>query len=350
MTANPIFCRDGVLRLRHHAHDARTGADYPLLLPVEGIERVRRKPLFLGLLNRCVALEDGITVLEVMANLRPWASTVSQLAETDLLAFLAEAHAPARGTPDEAIVAIEIRWVGEISVEYRYADDGGDPFDRMRRIPGSRSYEFLPGERLGAKGLRFQACWEALGRYGTPQRLHEDSERLEEHCSLLGYPANLWAHLPVTIVPDGELADLTDRERDLGKRAGLFRPQAVGYTRLPSWPELHLSLHEPSLFDAVILGLIRPMGFFGSPEDRDAVIDDIRQDAASLDRARQEEQSARAAGPDAVADLERRIQAEEEARKRDRGFAESSLEAIEMAHRIEALRPGWVQAPNGIPD
>lgn len=114
-----------------------------------------------------------------------------------------------------------------------------------------------------------------------------------------------------------------------------------------------MTVRAPTLFDGMLIALLRPIGLFGPPEARAQAVADIRDSATDLDRQRDEDRAARAAGPNAVAHLEQRILAEEATRRaesRAAGFDEGGLEALDLARCIDRVMPGLVRMPNGRPN
>lgn len=348
MLHEPVFCRDGVLRLHRAARDHQTGADYPLLLPVVGVERVLNLPQLLSLLYRGFEFEEGLTMRELMDNLEPWASLVSQLSGIDFPAFLAEAHLPApEGQRIDDVDRVEIRWRAELSAMSAYDEPPGahGVDDFLRRIPGSRAYTLIKRPPLVTDQLEYEGGWDAVGVYRELQPAYEGAPPTIEDCSFLGTSLSCWAHLPVTVSLSGEIHDRTPGSPHLTDRGGVLRSGAAPDREAR---KRRMTVTGPTLFDGVVMALLHPIGFFGPPAAREHAVASIRDAAAEIDRQRKEDSAAREADPDAVAALEHCSLAEENDGSAV-GFDERSLAALDLARRVDRLMPGLVRTPNGFP-
>ncbi len=361
MPHEPVFCRDGVLRLCEGVWDRRTEEHHHVLLPVTGLERVLERPVFLSLLHRSFELEEGITVRELMNNLSPWASLVSPLSGIDFPAFFAEAHAPEPdGQRVDDVERVDMRWRADVSAVPAYDDPPGvTGLDAiLRRIPGSRSYTLVENPPLITDEVILEGGWDAVGVYREPRPAYDGAPPTVEHGSLLGAPLSCWAHLPVTVSRSGEIHDRTPGSPHLTDRGGVLRPvgKPVGRSATTAGqPRMRrLAVPGPTLFDGILIALLRPMGFFGPPAARDQVVSDMHESAAELERQTDEDRAAKDAGPEAVARLEERIRAEEAARRAEEDaagdvrFDEASLSVLDLARDIERLMPGSVRMPTAV--
>jgi hypothetical protein len=74
-----IFCRDGILRVRIPSRIDRHNLD----LPGKTVA-VTERGQFLGQLNECFELEDGITLREIFENLSPWKTEITAISQIDM--------------------------------------------------------------------------------------------------------------------------------------------------------------------------------------------------------------------------------------------------------------------------
>jgi hypothetical protein len=213
-----VFGRDARLYLRHLVPDPdRPEHPRPKLLPLDAVE-ASGGPGLLARLTSPVEIETGTTAGALLLALAPWSALLGEIGQFDFDAFLAEARAPF------------------VPREGRYA---------------LSHLEILPKVLLRRQVLAPEATpwldlsWDFLARYRTPQP--DGLGGHQEHTTVLYEPLTRWSGLPIVLRTDALLVDETRCD------------QAPRTIRVP----------QPSLFDAVIGGMLLEIAFDVSPAERD---------------------------------------------------------------------------------
>jgi hypothetical protein len=213
-----LFGRDARLYLRRLVPDPdRPGQPRPELLPLDAVE-ASGGPGLLARLSSPVEIEAGTTAGALFLALAPWSALLGEIGQFDFDAYLAEARAPF--VPRE----------------------GRNALSHLEILPKA----LLRRQVLAPEATPwFDLSWDFLARYRTPQP--DGFGGHQEYTTVLYEPLTRWSGLPIVLRTDTLLVDETRLDQP---------PRAI---RVP----------QPSLFDAVIGGMLLEIAFDVSPAERD---------------------------------------------------------------------------------
>jgi hypothetical protein len=213
-----LFGRDARLYLRRLVPDPdRPGQPRPELLPLDAVE-ASGGPGLLARLASPVEIETGTTAGALLLALAPWSALLGEIGQFDFDAYLAEARAPF--VPRE----------------------GRDALSHLEILPKA----LLRRQVLAPEATPWlDLSWDFLARYRTPQP--DGFGGQQESTTVLYEPLTRWSGLPIVLRTDALLIDETRLDQ---------APRAI---RVP----------QPSLFDAVIGGMLLEIAFDASPAERD---------------------------------------------------------------------------------
>lgn len=312
-----IFCRDGVLRRSFVSREPGTDLVISRHLPLRAWELAVEPMAFLGSLDSRIAFEEGLTVLELMENLSPWAETMTGVASMDFPAFLEEARL-STGTGHPELEKVSLRYEAVIGAMPKYEHGPR----RVRKENGS--FTLLAGKSLISGKLTVNAGWACNALLKPEIRSRYDGA---ESLSLTLSPMSGWAQLPISIETDGYILDETamkSAQRFLGSDLSIMRedhpmmsltaPQE-GRGALSRYP---LNPPPPRLYDTVVKGFLAGAGFPYSPMQRESTVETLKQ---------------------RVEDMEAAGGREEEGASRERP---ESHDAFEAEQRQKALAERWI--------
>lgn len=267
-----LFCRDGVLRIEKFVPEKRCYAQIPLALYEAEVG-----PLFLAKIFDPIALEDGLTVRELFHNLAPWADLMSQLAQMDFPAFLAECEKPIRVLDGEPPLShIDLRAFGSLRAEPAYAKA-----PRPGVGDGEKAaVHFLCGKPLVTDRYDLSVCWNYSAVYAEPYDDPDSGTRIE-HVSLDYTPLDEWHNLPIRIQTTLKLSDGTPLSPHHTAKTTLLNPAhpAVAPITLDDGrlAELTVELNaEPNFYETIVRGFLFEIGFHWTPIVRDEQAEEIR--------------------------------------------------------------------------
>ncbi len=277
------FCRDGVLRRSFSIGNRRTDKRISLRVPLRVWENAVDPEVFLKSLNSHVIFDDGLTVGELMANLAPWADTMTGVAAMDFPAFLAETRRPS-AEPLEEISHVALRY--HVSIQPVPAFEKCEP---LFRKTNNGLYAVTPGKRLRTGRLQVEASWDNHAILKPERRdLYDGSESI----SLSFSPLSDWQHLPIVIETTGTLVDetaLAGSAAYLGTRKALTRkdhPNVIAQIRSDGRRgnhEIQIDAPLPTFFDSIVRGFLWDVGFYYTPKERDKIGEDLRVQAEKID-------------------------------------------------------------------
>lgn len=213
-----LFGRDSRLYVRRLVPDPdRRAQPRPELLPLDALE-ASGGPGLLARLSAPVEVEPGTTAGGLLLALAPWSRILADICQFDLDAYLAEARAPfVPAVGPEALSGLEIL-----------------PRALLRRqVLAPEATPWL------------DVSWDFLARFRTPQP--DGFGGQQETCTVLYEPLTRWSGLPIALRTDALLVDETRLDH---------APRAI---RLP----------QPTLFDAIVGGMLLEIAFDVSPAERD---------------------------------------------------------------------------------
>lgn len=342
-----LFCRDGILRERHSVYNRATKKHKAVLIPVEEL----RGASLLSVLNHCVEFADGLIVKEFFENLAPFSEQVSELAQMDFPAFLVEARRPSRPQdPNETeIEAIEIFCDAVIAPVPAYEGDiQTDDSSLASRIPGTSLYRMRIPKALVSDRLELELAWDYLAIYKAPYT-DADSGITSRGCSVDYSPLDTWNALPMRLAATGKLYDGTPNNSHLSCKDGLIEAEFPGVKSVTSSDgrvtsrSIALEAQTPTLFDAILHGFLREIGFHVSPATRDEKAQEIQEALSDLDIEIPTEDQA---VPE-ILDIPFREEADRKRQERDarnqaHPYEEDDLHLLARAGEIEKRKPGSV--------
>jgi hypothetical protein len=227
MMGTLIFGRDARLYIRRLVPDSvHPRQPRPELLPLDAVE-AGGGPGLLPRLTSPIEIETGTTAGALLLALAPWSALLGEIGQFDLDAFLAEARAPF--APRE----------------------GRDALSNLEILPKT----LLRRPVLAPEATPWlELTWDFLARYHTPQP--DGFGGQQEHTTVLYEPLTRWSGLPIVLRTDAMLVDET----------------------CPDLPPRPIRVPQPSLFDAVIVGMLLEIANDESPAKRDRRRLDILRD------------------------------------------------------------------------
>lgn len=211
-----LFGRDARLYVRRLVPD-RDAKPRPELLPLDALE-ASGGPGLLARLSAPVEIEPGATAGSLLLALAPWSALLADLCQFDFEAYLAEARAPFAPV------------------------DGPDALSGLEILPRA----LLRRQVLAPEATPWlDVSWDFLARFRVPQP--DGFGGQQETCTVLYEPLTRWSGLPIALRTEALLVDETRMDQ---------APRAI---RLP----------QPSLFDAVVCGMLLEIAFDVSPAERD---------------------------------------------------------------------------------
>jgi hypothetical protein len=196
--------------------------------------------------------EDGLTAHELMRCLRPWSGILSKMAWLDFGRW-----DRAMAEPPTALLS-----------DFEDTDAGEDepPLRAVALAPIVRGTVWKKGR------MTLTISWETHGIYAWPRK-DRDTESEDLFCSLTFSPPHSWAHLPLHLERRAWIFD-NDHTR---KRRRILDAEIQSSGTAPSRLEL-----TPSFLEAVVIGFLNSISFYGDPEETATVFETIAERARSV--------------------------------------------------------------------
>ena len=278
-----VFCRDGILRFEMWEYNRKLKSGKYYAVPMTEYEKQSHSS-FLYNLGRSFSFEEGLTLREMMVNLKPWAGLISDLADMDYSAFLREVEK----TPK--VMTIDGKSADPQYADFSHIEISGcitiDALPKYKKKQSSDEDDWLGriNSPMITDKYHITEMWDYSGIIKTPY-FDENAGMQVSRYSLSFVPLCEIAHLPVILKTNIGLYDQSPgggSRSHLSHGCSLFNPDNPLLTAHKGMDGTVCTYgvsvpYNPSFFKAIILGVFREMGFHGSPESRDERLGEIHE-------------------------------------------------------------------------
>lgn len=209
-----------------------------------------------------IRFSDGLTSRALLTALSPWAEFLSEAAEIDFNA-----------------------WFGECGG----ADAESKPVDDLECV---RIFPEVRIDKPWCGKANINIFWAVVGVYKEPVK-SPYSDHIDTVCSLSFLHPSKWVDLPIFLSSDASVVEFSPkfggRCQDVADNNVFYlnkHHDAIECARGNSGEEGYcqtVMTVNPSFYDAIILGFLRCLGEFGSPEDTAREREEIERRMASIE-------------------------------------------------------------------
>lgn len=227
------FCKDGILRISHAFFNDEKNKRKHIYVPV--LEGFKEDPgYFLSILNKDVRLEEGLTLKDFFENLKPFSSFISYMAHINFDKYYQEIL-------KDADTSIDVSDISHLEVSYSVLLRNLDEVDNKDSL-----FPYV------------DTSFNFSGVYKEKKPI-KNTDSFDEKCSLMFVPVSNIASLELKL----------NNQIDINCSGKEYK-------------RFNVDLNSINFFDFVVKGVLWDIGFFGPPENRDMVGDDLKKSVEEI--------------------------------------------------------------------